>query len=626
MLAFLNADEPRPVALLPARGRSYTLVDPQTKAARRLDRSLNTQLLTEAFVFYRPFPERAVGVWEMLRFALRGMRPDLLRIVLLGAVVGVIAMFTPIATGVIFGDIIPAGDHQRIIAIAIALAGAALGSSLFEIARSLAVLRVEARLDSSLQSAVWDRLLKLPAPFFRHYSAGDLASRAMGIDQMRQILGGAAISTILSAVFSLFSLVLMFYYSAALALVGVVLTLMTLAALVVSQAVQLRSMRSITTLQGKIAGSLLQFITGIAKLRVAAAEARAFSIWANSFAEQKRAFFRAQNAANLLATFFAVWPLLTSLVIFAVVASLPQGSLSTAAYLAFVAAFTGQLLTSVLTLGQAATSVLQCVPLYERSRPILRTLPEVMAHKADPGVLTGAIEISHVTFRYQVDGPLVLRDVSMRIEPGELAAIVGPSGAGKSSILRLLLGFETPESGSVYYDGRDVDGLDAAAVRRQIGVVLQDARLMPGSIYDNIVGAQSLKMDDAWEAARMAGLEDDIRRMPMQMQTYISEGGATFSGGQRQRLMIARALAGRPRILLFDEATSALDNVTQAIVIESMAKLRATRLVIAHRLSTVQEADRIFVLVAGRVAQTGSFQELMAQPGPFAGLARRQLV
>ncbi len=624
MLGFWAGQQPQPVALLPARG-GYNVVDPKANTRQPLDGRLRSQLAGTAIVFYRPFAERALGGWDLVRFGLQGLRGDLTRVVGLGVVIGIIATFTPIVTGVIFGSIIPASDHRRLVAIAFALIGAAVGSSLFQVAQGLAVVRIEARLDSSLESAVWDRLLTLPVPFFRDFSAGDLTNRAMGIDQIRQILEGAAISSILSAVFSLTSVVLMFYYSATLALIGVGLTLISLAATALACAVELKYVRRLTTLQGEIAGSLLQFITGIAKLRVAAAETRAFSAWATAFAEQKRLFFRSRNIGNALTTFSAAWLVLIYLVVFAVIASLPQGSLSTAAYLAFMAAFTGQLLISVLTLSQAATSVLQCVPLYERSLPILQTLPEVTEAKADPGLLSGAIEVSHVSFRYEAGGPPVLQDVSMRTQPGEFVAIVGPSGAGKSSIFRLLLGFETPESGTIYFDGRDLGGLDASAVRRQIGVVLQDARIMPGTIFENIVGTARLTMDDAWEAARLAGLDQDIKQMPMQMHTYISEGGATFSGGQRQRLMIARALVGKPRILLFDEATSALDNVTQAIVTESMAKLKATRVVIAHRLTTVQNADQIVVLEAGRVVQTGDYASLIAQPGTFADLARRQL-
>jgi ABC-type bacteriocin/lantibiotic exporter with double-glycine peptidase domain len=279
------------------------------------------------------------------------------------------------------------------------------------------------------------------------------------------------------------------------------------------------------------------------------------------------------------------------------------------------------------TIGASSSllAIVDAFPAYERTKPILEALPEVTETKTDPGDLSGRIELSHVSFRYKADGPLVLVDFSLQIKAGEFVALVGPSGSGKSTLMRLLLGFETPESGKLYYDGQDLAGLDMRAVRRQCGVVLQNGRLMPGDIYQNIVGTSLLTLEDAWEAARMAGLEKDIYEMPMGMHTVLGEGSSTLSGGQRQRLMIARAIVAKPRIVLLDEATSALDNRTQAIVTRSLEGLKATRIVIAHRLSTVQRAERICVVVKGRLVQSGTFEELAGRPGPFAELARRQL-
>jgi ATP-binding cassette subfamily C protein len=323
----------------------------------------------------------------------------------------------------------------------------------------------------------------------------------------------------------------------------------------------------------------------------------------------------------------AVFPLLCSGAIFYSNSRLVADgvvSLSTGAFLAFHAAFF-QFLAAALALSSAAGSVLGIVPLFERARPILETLPETSAAKGEPGALTGNIEISHAFFRYRADTPLVLRDLSLSVRPGEFVALVGASGCGKSTLFRLLLGFERLDSGAIHFDGQDLAGMNPQAVRRQIGVVLQNGQLQTGDIFENIAGTRPLTMDDAWAAARLAGLEDDIRAMPMGMHTVISEGGGGLSGGQRQRLMIARAIASRPRILLFDEATSALDNLTQAIVSRSLEQLQATRIVIAHRLSTVVKADRIFVLEAGRVVESGSYAELIAQEGLFAKLAQRQL-
>jgi len=358
---------------------------------------------------------------------------------------------------------------------------------------------------------------------------------------------------------------------------------------------------------------------------VAGAEDRALAVWSQQFGLQKGLSFRARSQANNLATFNAAVPIVTSMALFAAVTLLPAGSLSLGSFLAFNAAAV-QLFFGALAASSALSSLVQIVPLYERARPVLEALPEVDVSKTDPGDLGGDVEISHVSFRYHADGPLVLKDVSVHVRPGEFVAFVGPSGAGKSTLVRLLLGLESPTAGSIYYDRADLAGLDLQAVRRQLGVVLQNSRILSGDIFSNIIGASLLTLEDAWEAARLSGLDQDIEQMPMGMYTVVAEGASTLSGGQRQRLMIARAVVAKPRILLFDEATSSLDNKTQAIVSRSLEGLRATRIVVAHRLSTIQGADRIYVLDGGRVVEQGRYEELMGQGGLFAELAKRQLV
>jgi ATP-binding cassette subfamily C protein len=374
---------------------------------------------------------------------------------------------------------------------------------------------------------------------------------------------------------------------------------------------------------------VLQFVTGIAKLRGTGTEHHAFASWSREFAQQKQLALRSRHLSNLLMIFNSVFPVICWACIFYYhnyLSTEPNATrLSTGDFLAFNAAFT-QFLMSSLLISNAAMVVISVVPLYERSRPIFNTLPEISAANGSPGKLTGAIELSHVHFRYRQDAPLVLHDLSISIEPGQYVAFVGPSGSGKSTVLRMLLGFDIPESGAVYFDRQDLSNLDIQEVRRQMGVVLQNGRLVSGDIFTNIVGSAPLTLDDAWIAAEMAGIDADIKRLPMGMHTMLSESGGGLSGGQKQRLMIARAIVHRPRILLFDEATSALDNQTQAIVSRSMEMLQATRIVIAHRLSTIVNADRIFVVDKGQVVQSGTYNELFEQEGLFRELARRQLV
>jgi ABC-type bacteriocin/lantibiotic exporter with double-glycine peptidase domain len=335
---------------------------------------------------------------------------------------------------------------------------------------------------------------------------------------------------------------------------------------------------------------------------------------------------QSRRIGNVMSAFHAGFPVASNILIFAMALPLlGHGAFRTGDFLAFIAAF-ASCVAGMLALSGALLTTLSVVPLYEQARPILQAEPEQSAGRSEPGALTGELEVQRLSFRYHAEGPLVLRDVSFQAKPGEFVAFVGPSGSGKSTILRLLLGFELPHAGAVYYDGQDLQGLDVSAVRRQIGVVLQSGRLMPGDILTNIIGSAPLTIEDAWEAARMAGLDEDVKAMPMGMHTLVNEGGSTLSGGQRQRLMIARAIVHRPRLLYFDEATSALDNRTQAIVSASLERLQATRIVIAHRLSTIHNADRIYAIQGGRIADGGTYTELMSRPGLFQDLARRQLL
>jgi ATP-binding cassette subfamily C protein len=563
---------------------------------------------------------------DLFKLGFRGVRADLLTVVLAGIGLGILSLVVPLVTGVLFDTVIPGAERGQLVQLGLVLLGCALGAGLFMLVQNATVLRLEGKWDGAVLPAIWDRLLRLPASFFRRYSSGDLAERAMGLDVIRRTLSGAAISSILAGISSLFSLGLLFYYDSGLAWVAVGLALLSVAATLMAWRLAMRHQRQIAHHQGRIASMVLELTTAIAKLRVAGAEKRAFARWARAFSAQRDAAFEARNVENGLTVFNTIFPLATTLVIFALVAfgDGQEARLSTGDFLAFNAAFGQFLLASLAVSGTLST--LHIIPLYERVRPILQAQPEVDPLRADPGELNGEIEISHVAFQYQNEEPLVLKDVSLHVRAGEFVALVGPSGCGKSTLVRLLLGFERPLAGAIYYDGQDLLGLDVEQVRRQIGVVLQNSQLITGTILSNIVGSLSLGVDDAWEAARLLGLDEDIAEMPQGMHTRVSEGGSTLSGGQRQRLLIARAIVNRPRILFFDEATSALDNRSQALVGESLERLQATRIVVAHRLSTIAHADCIFVIDDGRIVQSGRYTELAQQKGLFAELTRRQVV
>lgn len=625
LLAFREQDN-RPMAVLPRPGKRNEVYDPIERRFLRLTGQIAEGMNASAYVLYRPFPRAKMGALELLRFATRGCGREFACILLTGLAAGVLGTAFPFATGIIFDHLIPGAQRSELALMCAYLTVTMIALGLLQIARGYAVLRLQGRMDSSLQAAVWDRLLSLPVSFFKDYNAGDLAQRSMGIARIRDALTGATLTAVLSGIFSMFSFALLFYYSWRLALVATgLVALMSLAALVCGAA-RVRQERQLVTLEGKISGVLLQFVTGIAKFRVSGTERRAFSVWARQFAGQKKTAVRARQISNGLAVFSAVFPLFCGACLFLCYASNPSitAGMSAGDFIAFLAAFT-QFLDCGLSLSTAVVNALGVVPLYERARPIFATLPEVSAAKTAPGRLSGGIELSHVTFGYKKDAPPVLRDVSLKILPGEFVAFVGSSGSGKSTLFRLLLGFEDPDAGAVYYDSQDLAGLDIEAVRRQIGVVLQTSKPVNGSIFDNIVGSSPLTLDDAWQAARASGFDEDIKRMPMGMHTFIPDGGGGISGGQRQRLLIARSIASRPRILLFDEATSAIDNRAQETVSRSLRELKATRIVIAHRFSTITGADRIFVLEKGSIVQSGTYSQLLREDGLFRRLAERQI-
>lgn len=621
-----------PVALLPRGPGTYEFVDPAKGERGDVGEEVATKLSGFGFVFYRPFPDGPLTAKDLIRFGLHGLRDDLRLVLWMGIGLGLLGAVTPYFTGRLFDTAIPQADRGLLWQFVIGLLVAALISTAFKVTQAIAVLRVQGKMDYSIQAALWDRLLNLPSNALRQYSAGDLADRAAGVDRIRQLVAGAGINSILGFLSSIFYVFLMAKYSLALAAIGVLVCLLYVAATTTGNYIRLKQERQEMQLRGTITGMVLQFITGVPKIRVAGAENHAFLTWAKSYAAQRSFLFRIGQIKNAVQVLSAGFPVLSSLVIFYVLmkiqeASLLKGqppSITTGDFIAFNAAFSA-FVSALQSLGDASLDMLRIVPIYERLKPIVTETPELDEARAYPGKLRGEIQVSHVSFRYSEDGPWILNDLSVHIKPGEFIAFVGASGCGKSTLMRILLGFETPTRGAVYYDGQDLATLDLREVRQQIGVVLQNSTLLPTDIYRNIVGSTGLPVQAAWEAAALAGLAEDIQQLPMGMHTYISEGGGGFSGGQRQKVLIARALVRKPRIMILDEATSALDNRSQSVVMESIEKLQATRIVIAHRLSTIINADRICYLEGGKIVEEGTFQELMAKGGKFALLAQRQL-
>jgi ABC-type bacteriocin/lantibiotic exporter with double-glycine peptidase domain len=458
--------------------------------------------------------------------------------------------------------------------------------------------------------------------FFRGRTVGALATAVLSVSSARDVLATVGTQTLFLAIVAVANLGLIFSYSVPFGLVAIAVVAFAMLVAAYANIAQVRRQREAFAASQDLNARTFELVMGVAKLRAAAAEDRAFARWAPAFAASRTATFGARVAQNRITVFNAAVALLGTMTLFLFASRVVD--IDTAAFLVVFTAFS-QLLASAVAVSNTIATVVAVVPYLEGIGTIVKAEQEVSSAKVDPGELAGDVEVSHVTFRYAPELSPALEDVSFHAKPGEFVAIVGPSGCGKSTLLRMLLGFDEPELGAVLYNGSELSGLDAGAVRRQCGVVLQNGQLFAGDLATNIAGSGSFSQDEVLEAARMAGLGDDIAAMPMGLNTMVSESSATISGGQRQRVMIARALIGKPRILFFDEATSALDNATQAVVTESTRLLNATRIVIAHRLSTVIDADRIVVMEAGRVVQTGTYEELSQQDGLFRRLAERQV-
>ncbi|MFJ6527496.1 NHLP bacteriocin export ABC transporter permease/ATPase subunit [Streptomyces longwoodensis] len=611
-----------PVALLWRRG-GYVAVHPTTGRETPVEKANAPEFEPRAVMFYRPLPDRAPSPLRLLRFSMRGTGGDLANLLLSGLVTVAIGALVPLATGRVLGAYVPRAQEGPIVRVCLTVMVAGVVAAAFMLLQNLTILRLEGRVEATLQPAVWDRLLRLPTRFFAERSTGELASAAMGVSAIRRLLAGLGPSVVQASTVGAVNLGLLLWFSVPLALAAVGMLVVVAGVFLGLGLWQVRWQRRLVVLTNKLNNQAFQTLRGLPKLRVAAAENYAYAAWAAQFARSRELQQRLGRIKNLNAVLGAVYLPLCSLLMFMLLAGPARGALSAADFLTFTTSMT-MLLTSVTSLTGAFVAAVAALPLFEEIRPVLEATPEVRSGSTRPGPLSGAVEARRLSFRYADDGPLVLDDVSFEARPGEFVAVVGPSGCGKSTLLRLLIGFDRPVSGSVLYDGQDLAALDQSAVRRQCGVVLQHAQPFTGSIMDVICGTGAYTPEEVMAAAELAGLAEDIRRMPMGLHTLVS-GSGSVSGGQRQRLMIAQALIRRPRILFFDEATSALDNETQRTVIDSTRKLDATRVVIAHRLSTVLDADRVVVMENGKVVQQGTPAELLADPrGRLHELVRRQ--
>lgn len=612
----------RVVALLPSGLSGYSYYDYETGRKRKINRRNVHLFEEEAIAFYKPFPLKKMSIPSLAKYIVHALSAaDLVMIALVTLALSLVGMITPMLNKLLFGRVLMSGSVRLLASIAVFSVCVSISTLLITAVKNMITARIETKLNISVEAATMMRVMSLPADFFKQYSSGELSSRASQVGVLCRMLVSTVLSTGLTSLFSLIYISQIFAYAPTLVVPALIIILVTVVFSIVSSLVEMNLSTQQMEISGKESGMIYSFITGIQKIRLAGAEKRAFARWGNLYAKSADLEYGPPAFIKLNSVISLAISLVGTIVMYVLAV---ESGISVADYYAFSTAY-GMVSGAFMSLAGIALTAAQIKPILTMVKPFFDAVPEVSDGKQVLTRLSGGIELNNVSFGYSENMPLVIDDLSLKIRPGQYVAIVGKTGCGKSTLMRLLLGFEHPKKGAIYYDGKDLEKIELRSLRRRIGVVMQNGKLFQGDIYSNIViSAPWLSRQDAWEAAELAGIADDIRSMPMGMDTMISEGAGGISGGQRQRLMIARAIAPKPKILMFDEATSALDNITQKKISESLDSLKCTRIVIAHRLSTIKQCDRIIVLDKGKIIEDGKYDELIEKNGFFAELVSRQ--
>lgn len=615
--------EGRWVALLPSPMKStYTYRNAEGERVKVTARSMKEDLKSEALSFFPALPMRKIGMRDLLVFMMKAFTmADAMRLFFISALITMLGALLPYVNKQMFDTVIPNGTKSDIIPVASLLIGGTVGSLFFGLVRSQMLKRMKELVSVRVEPAIMARTFLLKTKFFMQYTSGELNERIMSVGGLCDLANNMLVSTSITAVFSIVYVFQMQNYAQALVVPGLTIIFCQFLLTLVLFAVQWKQNNRMVKASAKLTSLIFDLMSGIQKIKLTGSEKRAFTRWLQTYRKSARLEF---NPPLLLKLSGALTVLLSMGGAAYIYYSAVGNQVSPSDYIAFNSAY-GMVSGAFMTLIGVVPQLARMEPLLEQAKPIMEEVPEVDEKSKIVPYLSGAIEISHLSFRYSEDIPWILDDVSLKIRPGEYVGIVGKSGCGKSTLLRLMLGFETPQTGTVYFDDYDLNEVDKSSLRQKIGTCLQSGSLFPGDVFSNItITAPWSSREDAWEAARLAGIDKDIQALPMGMNTLISEGGGGFSGGQKQRLLIARALLNKPAILFFDEATSALDNVSQKRVSDNLDKMGCTRVVIAHRLSTIRHCDRIVVLDKGHIAEEGTFEELKAKGGLFAEMIQRQ--
>jgi len=623
MLA-IEKESGRVVALIPGKVSGYTFFDVIKGKRVKINRKNEGNFDKEAVAFYQPFPLKTLKTIDFIKFIVKSIAlSDIIMTIVATLLVALVGLLTPKLQRLLYGSIIETGSVTSLVALMGFMLSVIISIALIRIFKSLLLGRINSKLNLKVEAATMMRVLSLPTSFFKKYSSGELAMRTTAAQTLCEMIVNTILESGLTSVFSLVYITQIFKFAPALVWPSIGITIVSVVFSVTSALIQMRISKRQMELAAKESGMSYALISGVQKIKLSGSERRAFSKWAKIYAKSAELQYNPPTFIKLNSVITLIISLGGSLLMYylSVVTNIELGD-----YIAFNASY-GMISGAFASLAGMALTFAQIKPIMDMVQPLFDAEPEISEGKQVISKLSGGIEISNVTFRYSEKSPIIIDDLSLKIKPGQYVAIVGKTGCGKSTLLRLLLGFEKAERGAVYYDGKNINSIDLKSLRQRIGVVMQNGKLFQGDIYSNItISAPQLTMDEAWEAAELAGIADDIRNMPMGMYTLIAEGSGGISGGQKQRLMIARAIAPKPKILMFDEATSALDNITQRKVSESLDGLKCTRVIIAHRLSTIKQCDRIIVLDGGKIIEDGTYNELLSKKGFFAELVKRQMV
>jgi len=611
------------VAVVPSKFFGYySYYDKEKKKRVRITRKTAQLLSDEAICFYKPLPAKKLHLWDLLKFALTSWSiSDYVYIFLLLGITTLIGLLTPKLTQFLYSTVITEKSISLLLSTLTFIASVSLSLLLINVVQGMFNSRSGIKMQSALESASMMRMLSLPATFFKNYSSGEILARMNGISSICSEIVSMVFGTTLTSLFSLAYISQIFAFTPALVVPAIIVILVNVAFSIFTTVRQTKIAKRMMEISVSNSGVGIEILSGVQKIKMSGSEKRIFAKYTKTFANQSRVaynppFFIKYNGLIAQAISYV------GVVVIYFVAI--KGKIDVSQYYAFNSAY-GVIDAAITALVGVALQAAGLKPSLEMIKPILDVFPETGEKTQEVVDLSGSIEANNVTFRYDEQTPNVIENFSVKINAGQYIAIVGKTGCGKSTLVRLLLGFEKPQRGSIYYDGKDLALLEKRSLRQKIGTVMQDDRLFNSDIFSNIIiCAPTLTMDRAWEAAEIAGIADDIREMPMGMHTIISEGSGGISGGQRQRLVIARAIAPKPKILIFDEATSALDNITQKKISESLDKLKCTRIVIAHRLSTIRNCDRILVMDKGKIIEDGTYQQLIDKKGYFAELVERQ--